>query len=152
MCIDPLRDIIVAAAHDPKSLIAINPKEPKAGITQLLSAGDRPAISEFAAIEYAANLDRLVYYSAKDGPQIYSITAPASAIWEQLVALPWHWHGILNQASNGLDPVEDAASHSAHEVNKHQTFGRFRVARYHQTDVGILVRHTDSPVYAIRLN
>ena len=36
--------------------------------------------------------------------------------------------------------------------NKSHTFGRFRVATYGRTDVAILVRHTETPVYAMRLS
>jgi len=32
------------------------------------------------------------------------------------------------------------------------TFGRFRVASWGSIDVALLIRHVDTPVYALRLN
>ncbi len=37
-------------------------------------------------------------------------------------------------------------------VNRDHTFGRFRIAHFKEFDVAILVRHIDSPVYAMRLS
>jgi len=45
------------------------------------------------------------------------------------------------------DPIAHAAALSAHGVNRDHTFGRFRVVTYGETEVAILVRHTDTPVY-----
>ena len=63
----------------------------------------------------------------------------------------WTWRSLLKEG-NRLDPVTQAASLSSYGVNVSHTFGRFRVATYGQTDVAILVRHVDTPVYAMRLN
>ena len=60
-------------------LYIIDPSEPTREIARLSSEGDQPVISEYAALEYAPNLDQLVYYSANDGPRIYSIAAPSGS-------------------------------------------------------------------------
>ena len=151
MSIDPKRDIILVVASASNALFAIDPSEPARDMAQLSCFGDRPVISEYAALEYAPNLDRFVYYSANDGPQIYSMAAPSGSSWSQLITGVWTWRSISNN-DNRLDPIAHAAAMSKYPVNKDHTFGRFRVATYGRTDVAILVRHTDTPVYAMRFN
>jgi hypothetical protein len=51
-----------------------------------------------------------------------------------------------------LDPIADAAMATRYAANLTHTFGRFRVATFGERDVAILVRHVDSPVYAMALN
>ncbi len=51
-----------------------------------------------------------------------------------------------------LDPIQDAAESTRHPLNRSHTFGRFRVACYGDMDIGILIRHIDTPVYAIKLS
>jgi hypothetical protein len=150
MAIDPKRDIIVVVAHAENTVFAIDPSAPERKMARLSSIGERPVLSKFGSIEYAVNLDRLVYYSANDGPQIYSIQAPADSGWEQLIAGSWTWQCLLDK-KNRLDPIVDAYSSSSYSVNRSHTFGRFRVASYADADVAVLVRHTDTPVYAIRI-
>jgi hypothetical protein len=151
MAIDPARDVILVTVNGFNALYAIDPGAPDREITQVSSAGNQPVISEYAALEYAPNLDRFVYYSANDGPQIYSIAAPSDPHGSQLTSGAWIWRSLLDQG-NRLDPVAHAQGISSFGVNKSHTFGRFRVATYGRTDVAILVRHTDTPVYAIRLD
>lgn len=151
MQIDPVRDIIVVVVSAWDALCAIDPRAPNRAIVPLSSFGGKPTITQYAAIEYAPNLDQFVYYSANDGPDIYSITAPPGATWSQLTAGAWTWRSILS-AGNSLDPIADAQALSSYTVNRSHTFGRFRIATYGGTDVAILVRHIDTPVYAMRLN
>jgi hypothetical protein len=150
MVFDGKRDVIVVAAHGENAIFAIDPSKPERKIARLCSNGERPILSRFASIEYASNLDRFVYYSANDGPKIYSIQAPAGSGWEELTAGTWTWQSLFNK-KNRLDPIIDAYSSSSYPVNTTRTFGRFRVASYADADVAILIRHTDTPVYAIRL-
>ena len=63
---------------------------------------------------------------------------------------PWTWHAH-EPAAGTLDPIRDAASRSRYPVNLSQTFGRFRIASFGTIDLAVLVRHVDSPVYAMRL-
>ena len=151
MAMDPMRDIIIAVVSASNALYALNPSEPAREIVCLTSKDDQAILSAYAALEYAPNLDRFVYYSANDGPQIYSIAAPAGSTWSQLTGSAWSWTNMLN-SDNRLDPVAHAASTSKFPVNRNHTFGRFRVATYGLVDVAILIRHTDTPVYAMRLN
>lgn len=151
MAVIPGRDTIIVIVSATNALYAINPAEPERDILRLYASGDQPKISEYAALEYAPNLDRLVYYSANDGPHIYSIAAPAGSKWSDLIAGAWNWNKLLNDENN-LDPVAHAHAISSCAVNTSHTFGRFRVATYGTIDLAILVRHTDTPVYAMRLN
>ena len=146
MQIDPTRDIIVVVVAALDALYAIDPNNPDRQIIPLTSFGDKPLISEYAALEYAPNLDRLVYYSANDGPHLYSIAAPREP---PLTDNPWTWKALVDE--DGLNPIDDAKAISNYPVNRTHTFGRFRIARYGQIDLAILVRHIDTPVYAMRL-
>jgi hypothetical protein len=148
---DPVRDILVVSVAALDSLHAIDPSAPDRPMVPLSSRGDRPRLSPYAALEYSPVLDRLIYYSASDGPRLHSIIAPAGSSWSQLTQDDWTWRSLLDSA-NVLNPVADAQASSSHAVNVHHTFGRFRVATYGTIDIAILVRHTDSPVYAMRLN
>ncbi len=150
MMIDPNRDVIVVLVHDLDALYAIDPTNPKEASVRVSSRGPKPSIAPYSAIAYAPTLDAFIYYSATDGPNVYSITAPEGSTWSHLTSRSWLWRNILNQ-SNKLNPVTDAAAVSRHRVSTHHTFGRFRVATYGSTDLAILIRHVDSPVYAMKL-
>jgi hypothetical protein len=149
MQIDPMRDMVVALVHARDGLFAINPADPAAPAVSLRSRGLRPRITEYAALEYAPNLDRFIYYSAQDGAYIYTVAAPEGPGWAALVAGGWDWAQCAN---DGLDPIADAKAGSRHVGNWRHTFGRFRVASWGSIDVALLIRHVDTPVYALRLN
>lgn len=149
MQIDPMRDIIVALVHGRDGLFAINPADPAAPATPLSLTGVRPRIAEYAVLEYAPNLDRLIYYSAQHGAAVHTIAAPKGAGWSALTTGEWEW---AQCSGDELDPVEDARAASRHASNWRQTFGRFRVATWGAIDVALLIRHVDTPVYALRLN
>lgn len=149
MQIDPRRDIIVVGLHQDGGLHALDPSNPAARARPLRCAGETGRISECAAMEFAPNLDRLVYYSARDGASVYTIAAPDpggnSNAWRGV----WQWSRL---DGDGPDPIEDAREGSRHADNWQHTFGRFRVASWDGIDVALLIRHIDSPVYALRLN
>jgi hypothetical protein len=147
MQIDPTRDIIIVVVNAFDALYAIDPSQPQREIIPLTSSGNKPLISKYAALEYAPNLDQFVYYSANDGPQIYSIAAPVGL---PLMGGTWAWQRLVNNDS--LNPIADAQAISKHAVNRNHTFGRFRIATYGKIDLAILVRHIDTPVYAVRLS
>jgi hypothetical protein len=149
MQIDPRRDLIVVLVHARDALYAINPADPGAAAVPLRSSGPRPRIAEYAALEYAPNLDRLIYYSAENGAALHTIAAPDGAGWSLLTGGEWQWTRLEGE---GLDPVADARARSRHARNWRHTFGRFRVSSWGAIDVALLIRHIDSPVYARRLN
>lgn len=149
MTMDPARDVLVIVAHARNALCAIAPARPEAPLVTL-TGKNQPPLAPFAAIEYSPNLDALVYYSAAEGAVVRAVAPPPGSSWHALTAGQWRWHDLLDEG-NQLDPVADAARASAHEINLTHTFGRFRIATYASADVAILVRHIDSPVYAMRL-
>jgi hypothetical protein len=149
MQIDPARDIIVALVHARDGLFAINPADPAAAAVPLRSGGSRPRIAEYAALEYAPNLDRFVYYSAHDGATVHTIAAPQGTSWSALTTGEWQWSVCKGDS---LDPIADARARSRHARNWRHTFGRFRVASWGSIDVALLIRHVDTPVYALRLS
>ena len=59
------------------------------------------------------------------------------------------WRAL--SAPTSLNPIADAAARSHHHVNLAHTFGRFRIAHFDELDIAVLVRHVDTPVYAMRL-
>ena len=105
----------------------------------MVSRGSKPRIQSYAALEYSAACGSLVYYSAADGATVYGIDLDGAADWSVL------------SAPASLDPVADAIAQSSYHVNQGHTFGRFRVAHFDDFDLAVLVRHVDSPVYAMRL-
>ena len=128
----------------PRCWYRISGDDPDLGLP---ATPNKPLISKYAALEYAPNLDQFVYYSANDGAQIYSIAAPVGS---SLTGGTWTWQELVNNDS--LDPIADAQAISKHAVNRSHTFGRFRIATYGKIDLAILVRHIDTPVYAMRLS
>ncbi len=132
-------DLIFVALHARDALARIDPELPDRAIAPVESTGPKPQIQEYAALEYSAGLESLIYYSAVGGAAVYRIDWDGKAHW-RLLSEP-----------GALDPVEDAAARSRHPVNRRHTFGRFRIAHFPEFDLAILVRHVDSPVYAIRL-
>ena len=151
MATDTARDLLIATDHAADRLVAIDPSEPSKECAGLTLAGEAPQISEYAALEYSPSLDRFVYFSIDEVLQTYSLAAPTGSNWSQWVATPWTWCRLIS-TPNTLDPIADAAALSAHAINRNQIFGRFRIATYGKIDVAILVRHSDTPVYAMRLN
>ena len=139
MQIHPDVDLIFLVLHRRDSLDFIDPKSPGDAVATVKSVGTRPTIREYAALEYAAGLQSLVYYSATDGAAMYAIDWDGEAHWRPL------------SMSSSLDPIADAAAQSRYHVSRAHTFGRFRIAHFDAADLAILVRHVDSPVYAALL-
>ncbi len=139
MVFHPGHDRIVIAAHRRDGLLMLDPGRPDSPPLPLPSSGTRPAISEYASLEYSPVLDSLVYYSACDGADVFAIACDETARWRCLTS------------RGALDPVADAAEATHGEINRSHTFGRFRVANFGDVDIAILVRHVDSPVYCMRL-
>ena len=127
------------ALHCRDQLVLIDPGEPARPALAVASQGEKPRIQPFAGLEYSPRLETLVYYSPLDGPTLHSITLDDSA----------EWHVVNRNAE--LDPIADAAGRSRHPVNLAHCFGRFRLASFREFDMAILVRHIDTPVYAMRL-
>ncbi len=151
MQIDPVRDIIVVSAHAHDELYAIDTADPGREIARLKSVGSKPVLRPYAALEYAPNIARLVYFSPLDSGIVYTIAAPDGRGSRDKFSeeLTWHAH---EPAANTRRPIADAASRSRFPVNLSHAFGRFRIAAFGAVDLAILVRHIDSPVYAMRLN
>jgi hypothetical protein len=139
MQIHPDADSIIVALHARDSLALIDPNKPADAARPVESKGVKPQLREYAALEYSANMQSLVYYAASDGAVVHAID------WDGVA----HWRVL--SAPSSLDPISDAADQSRHHVNRAHTFGRFRIAHFDGADLAILVRHVDSPVYAMRL-
>jgi len=151
MAIDPAGDIILVLVHARNHLCTIDPECPEKPISQLCSSTGKPRIHAYAALEYAPNLHGFVYYSAIDGASLYKISPPRGESRAELTDGTWTWENLLHRQKS-LDPVADASRASAHDISASHTFGRFRIATYAGVDVAILIRHVDSPVYAMRLS
>ena len=151
MQIDPVRDVIIVSVHAHNELYTIDPADPGREIVRVKSVGCKPVLRPFAALEYAPNLARLAYFSPLDRGIVYTISAPSGRGSRDKFKEQWSWDATKPEAHT-LEPIGDAATRSRYPVNLPHTFGRFRVASFGATDLAILVRHVDSPVYAMRLN
>ena len=151
MQIDGTQDIIVVAVHADNELHAIDPGDPGRPIVRLRVTGTRPRLRPHAAMEYAANLGCLVYFFPHDDGIVHTITAADACSTSNRFERAWTWHACTPVADS-LQPIADAARASRYAVNVSHVFGRFRVASFGSTDVAMLVRHVDTPVYACRLN
>lgn len=140
MQIHPSGGPILFSLHSRDSLAIIDPDQPDDVLATVRSVGAKPSIQEYASLEYSPGTESFVYYSACDGPVVYGIDLNDLARWRAL------------SAQSSPDPISDAANQSRYHVNRAHTFGRFRVAHFYGADVAILVRHVDSPVYAMRLS
>ena len=150
MQIDPLRDIIVVSVHARDALYAIDPADPEREIVRIESTGSKPQLRPFAALEYAPSLESLLYFSPLDHGTIYAVASSRAPRSHDKLGGQWTWQPYRPE-DNALDPIADAARRSRYPVNLGQAFGRFRIASFGATDLAILVRHVDSPVYAMRL-
>lgn len=151
MQIDPLRDIIVVSVHARDELHALDPADPAREIVRLRSVGPKPVLRPYAALEYAPNIARLVYFSPLDDGIVYTIAPSRDKGSGSGSIEEWNWQ-VHQPAAGTLRPIGDAAGYSRFGVNLSHVFGRFRIASIEGVDVAIMVRHVDSPVYAWRLN
>ena len=151
MQIDPVRDIIIMSVHARDELYSLDPADTAREIVRLRSVGSKPLLRPFAALEYAPNIDRLVYFSPLDGGTVCTIAPPRERDLVSRSIGNWTWYAH-QPAVGTLNPIADAAGSSRFAVNLAHVFGRFRVASIEGVDLAILVRHVDSPVYACRLN
>jgi hypothetical protein len=151
MQVDPVHDIIVVSVHERDELHALNPVDPAREIGRLKSVGSKPRLRPFAALEYAPNIARLVYFSPLDDGIVYTIAPSREQGSRSGSIVDWIWRAH-QPAAGSLNPIAHAAEHSRFGVNVSHVFGRFRIASFEGVDVAILVRHVDSPVYAWRLN
>jgi hypothetical protein len=140
MQILPSADLMVLTLHTRNALATIDPNRPDAPIVPITSRGSKPRLHGYASLQYSPHLNALVYYSANDGAIVHAIEVDGDA----------HWTSLTDDSS--LDPIDDAARHSRYQVNRAHTFGRFRIAHFADFDLALLVRHVDSPVYAMRFS
>ena len=145
----PEPDVIVLASHARDALGVLDPDAAGAPIAWQASTGERPRLAACAALQYAPRLDALIYCAPADRGAVYAVDAP-SRCKAAAGNLPWQWQRI-DAPDRTLDPFEHAARVSRGPVHREHLFGRLRIAPFADADYAILVRHVDSPVYAMRL-
>jgi hypothetical protein len=150
MQIDPARDIIIVSVHGRGELYAIDPANPEREIVGVNSVGFKPALQPYAAMEYAPNLARLAYFSPLDNGVVYTVEGSHWRGSSDKFVGTWTWRAY-EPAADTLRPIADAASRSRFPLNLSHAFGRFRITSFGAIDLALLVRHVDSPVYAMRL-
>ena len=150
MQFDPVRDIIIVSVHAHNELYAIDPADPKREIVRVKSMGCKPVLQPYAALEYAPNMARLVYFSPLDNGVVHTVKGPHGRGSSAKFMTAWVWEAH-EPAANTLRPIADAASRSRFALNLSHAFGRFRIASFGAIDLALLVRHVDTPVYAMRL-
>jgi len=139
MQIHPVADIILVSLHARDCLACIDPNNPEDPISPVSSDAAKPQLHGYAALEYSQTLEAFVYYSALDGAVIHAVDWGDVAMWRVL------------SSTASLDPISNAAAQSRYPINRALTLGRFRIAHFENADLALLVRHIDSPVYAMLL-
>jgi hypothetical protein len=147
MQFEPAHDLLIVSVHGRDALFAIDPSNPGHAAGPLKSTGDKPALQPYASLQRAPTLGCLVYFSPHDGGAVFTV-APAAA---DALHGAWTWCKF-SAGAHSFDPIADAARQTRYTANVSHVFGRFRIATFDAFDVAILVRHVDSPVYAMRLN
>lgn len=150
MQIDPVLDLIVVAVHARDTLYAIDPADPGGDLVALQSDGAKPALQPHAALEYGPNVGGIAYFSPVHHGAVH-VVAPLDRQRSGALTQTWRWRACVPPTGT-LDPIADAATRSRFDVQASQVYGRFRIASFGAIDLGILVRHVDSPVYAMRLS
>ena len=143
MQIDPHRDVILIPAHEPNALLALNPQAPAAPLQRLAEEGERPPLAPYAGLEFSLRLDCFVYCASASRLTLRAIKPDAQRS-------SWRWER-LGVADDPLDPIDDAAARTAYACHRAHIFGRFRVVDYAGATLAILVRHVDTPVYAMKI-
>lgn len=151
MEIDPDGDLILVTDHGANAMHAIDPESPQAPLTELTEIGDRPDLTPYSALEYSQRLNCFVYFSAQHSPHVYALSRPNADTKTRLIERAWRWFE-LSKPQARFDPVVDAQQKTQFEANTSHVFGRFRVVDYVDLTLAILVRHVDTPVYAIKLD
>jgi hypothetical protein len=146
-----LRDIIIVSVHARNELHALDPADPARALVRLQSVGSRPVLRPFAALEYAPNIARLVYFSPLDDGVVYTIAGSPKQDSGNGAIDEWTWQAH-QPAAGTLQPISDAAGCSRFTGHASHVFGRFRIATFGKVDVAVLVRHVDTPVYVWRLS
>jgi hypothetical protein len=141
MAFAPEHDHIVFASHGRDAIGTLDPKAPAAPITWLAAAGTPARIRAFAALQHAPSLGSVVYAAPAHAGALYAIETDAPTA---------HWRR-LDAPDRSLDPFADAARVSRFAVSRDHCFGRLRIATFTDATLVVLVRHVDSPVYALRL-
>lgn len=143
----PVPDRLLVAVAADGSFSSLDPADPAAPARDLARPAAAPRVVAHASLEYAPSLGAAVYFGAASSPAPLAIELPGAAA---APGAAWTARSLL-AATNGLDPVAEAAAAARGEVHRHHVFGRFRIASFGEVDVAVLVRHVDSPVYALRL-
>ena len=132
-------DTIVVALHGRDALAVIDPNKPGDAIAPAASVGPKPRLHPYAALEYAPGTGSLVYYSAADGAVVYGIDWSGEARWCTLSA--------PTSLEPGCGRSRSVPSHCQPSAYVWAVSG----GALRQGDLAVLVRHVDSPVYAMRL-
>jgi len=143
MAYDPRLDYLIVVDCKNDRLCGFSPETPNQPLMPVLAC-TKPPLHAYAALEYSPGLESLVYYSATQGPNLWRVRS-TSMEWAECT-----WENLTG-SGNRLDPIGDAAQRTRHAIHRSHTFGRFRVASFDDMDLGVLVRHVDTPVYVIRL-
>jgi hypothetical protein len=132
---DPVRDLVVVTTFNQNSNVsAIDLKNPSASAVRLTQGGSVPSLSGKNAWEWSDTLGAFVYW--RSGSGVHQLKPP-SGDWRTGT---WQW-SPLTSGSNSVTPSEPTNG----------VYNRFRLVRYADVEVGVVVNHVDGAVYAFRL-
>jgi hypothetical protein len=132
---DPVRDLLVVTTFSSGSNVyAIDLKNPSAPAVRLTHGGATPQLTGSRAWEWSDTLQAFVYWSSGTG--VYQLKPPAGD-WSSGT---WVW-SQLTSGGNSVTPSSPTNG----------VYNRFRLVRYADAEIGVVVNHVDGPVYAFRL-
>jgi hypothetical protein len=134
---DPVNDLFVFAAFRYAGRVyAIDLKNPNGGRVALNETGDIPQKRGAGGWEWSSKRQAFIYW--RQGGGVYEFKH-VSGSWSTGT---WRWTN-LTSGSNSVVPQS--------MVSDNGVYSRFRIARYGNEEVAVVVNRVDGPVYAFRI-
>lgn len=134
---DPANDLMVVTTfRDGEQVYGIDLSNPDAGPVQLNESGTPPSKRSAHGWEWSNTRAAFIYY--RDGSGVYEFKQNG-ADWKTAT---WAWKK-LTSASNSVTPAPAPVDNGV--------YGRFRIARYSDAEIAVVVNNVGGPVYAFKI-
>lgn len=132
---DPLHDILVITTfRQDDNMYGVDLKNPSGAPVRLVQGGSAPARDGAAGWEWSEWLQAFVYW--RSGGGVYKV-APPSGDWRTGT---WTWTALTGSA-NAMTPQDPSGG----------IYNRFRLMRYSDAEIAVVVNSVDGKVYAFRM-
>ncbi|MCU0962628.1 MAG: hypothetical protein MUF48_21235 [Pirellulaceae bacterium] len=139
---DPINDIVaVTVFRNSSDILAVDlarPADGRSGNVKLVQTGSPPTLEESHGWEWSPSRRAFVYY--RRGAGVYEFKQEGRN-WR---TDPWRWTGLTSQ-DNTVVPVD------ARSTGTQGPFGRFRIVRFDDSEIALVVTRVDGPVYAFKI-